>query len=111
MVFLPKARSDPSPIRRDAIWKTPAPVVPSGKIDIAVIPPYQHPPRIELAKKKKIKLRKLKKIFTAPVDGIAAVVRKCYPSDDCLRCVKCTYWIVLIIGGLVGAIVAIKPFL
>lgn len=110
MVFIPKAKSDLGPVRRNPIWKTPAPPIPSRKIHMAAIPPYQQPPPVDLGPKKKGKFQGLRKFFTAPIDGIAALVRKCYPSDDCMRCVKCTYWIVLIIGGIVTAIVALKPF-
>jgi hypothetical protein len=108
-IFIPIAKSDLGPIRRDPIRKTQAPPITSRKIHIAVIPPYQHPPALELGKKRKNKLQMVKKMLTASIDGIAALVRKCYPSDDCLRCVNCTYWIVLIIGGVVTAIVAIRP--
>jgi len=111
MVFLPKAKSEPAARRRDSVWKGPAPPLPHPKFNARGIPPYQGCRATDSGRKKKGMLDWMKKVLTAPVDGIAALVRKCYPSDGCMRCVKCTYWIVLIIGGIVGVIVAVSPLL
>jgi hypothetical protein len=110
MVFTPRSKSDVGPVRRDPIWKQKSPPIPSRKVHLPRIPSYHAPADIGLgAGKRRGSLKWVKKIFTGPVEAIAALVRKCYPSDDCLRCVKCTNWLVLIVGGIVGAIVAIVP--
>jgi len=111
MGFLPKAKSEPAPRRRDSVWERPAPPLPGPKFNVRAIPPYQGCQGIHSRRKKKGRLDWMKKVLTAPVDGIAVLFRKCYPSDNCMRCVKCTYGIVLIIGGIVGVIVALAPLL
>lgn len=107
MVFLPGSKSDVGPVRRDPIWKQASPPIP--RVYIPKIPSYRHRPDIEFrGRNKKSRSGWVKKVLIAP---IVALVRKCYPSDDCLRCVKGTNWIVGIVGRIVRAIVAIAPLL
>jgi len=56
---------------------------------------------------------KWKQIFMAPVNGIAWLMEKfCFkPSDECLQCVQMTYFLVLILGAIISAAVAIMPLL
>lgn len=105
MVLIPKSKSDPGPVRRDPVWRKQTPAIPSRKFNVQAIPRYQDPG----AARKKGKFQWLKKAVKTSFEGIAKLARKCYPSEDFMRCVKCTYWIVLIIGGIVAAIVAIAP--
>jgi hypothetical protein len=110
MVFIPKAKSDLGPIRRDAIWKTRAPAISLQNVEVPAIPPYQSP-RSASGKSRKTKLGCwVKKVVMTPIESITTLIRKCYPSQDCMRCVKVTYWIVLTIGGIVGIVVALAPF-
>ena len=47
-------------------------------------------------------------ILKAPLDFMRSVIKKWLsPSDDCMRCINITYWLVLIIGGIVSAFVAL----
>jgi hypothetical protein len=51
-------------------------------------------------------------IVMAPCDCVEWVLNKWgKPSKDCMNCVKVTYWIVLIVGGIVSTVMAIAPFL
>lgn len=51
----------------------------------------------------------LLRILMAPCDFMEWLIRKWWqPNEDCMRCVKITYWIVLIVGGIISAVV---PFL
>ena len=54
-----------------------------------------------------------KKIFMAPVNGIAWLMEKfCFkPTDECLQCVQMTYFLVLILGAIISAAVTIMPLL
>src|SRR5277367_1329614 len=54
-----------------------------------------------------------KKVFMAPVDGIIWLMDKfCFkPSDECLQCVQMTYFVVLILGAIISAVVTILPLL
>jgi len=56
---------------------------------------------------------KWKRIFMAPVNGIAWLMEKfCFkPSDECLQCVQMTYFLVLILGAIISAAVTIMPFI
>ena len=52
------------------------------------------------------------RILMLPCDLIEALIKKWWqPNEECMHCVKVTYWIVLIVGGIISAIVAIVPFL
>jgi hypothetical protein len=49
------------------------------------------------------------KILCAPSDFVKWVIKKWFaPSDECMRCVNITYWLVLIVGGMVSAVVALS---
>jgi len=51
----------------------------------------------------------LLRILMAPCDFVEGLIRKWWqPNEDCMRCVKVTYWIVLIVGGIISAVL---PFL
>jgi hypothetical protein len=51
------------------------------------------------------------KIIMAPVDLVEWVIEQWWnPSDSCMRCIRVTYWLVLIIGGIVSIVVALAPF-
>jgi hypothetical protein len=51
-------------------------------------------------------------IVMAPCDCVEWVLNNWgKPSKDCMNCVKVTYWIVLIVGGIVSTVMAIAPFL
>jgi hypothetical protein len=54
-----------------------------------------------------------KKVLMAPVDGIIWLVEKfCFkPSDECLQCVQMTYFVVLILGAIISAVVTVLPLL
>jgi hypothetical protein len=50
----------------------------------------------------------LLKILKTPLKFIKWGLRKWLsPSEDCMRCVNVTYWVVLIIGGILSAVVAL----
>jgi hypothetical protein len=54
----------------------------------------------------------LTKIVMAPWDLLErALVHSCAPSDNCMKGVQVTYWIVLIVGGTISAITALAPHL
>jgi hypothetical protein len=49
------------------------------------------------------------KALCFPCDLLKWGVRKCFsPSDECMRCVNVAYWIVIIIGGIISAVVALS---
>jgi len=51
-------------------------------------------------------------LLMAPCDFVEWVMNKCgSPSEDCMNCVKVTYWIVLIVGGIISTVLAVAPFL
>jgi hypothetical protein len=54
----------------------------------------------------------LMNILMAPCDFVEWLVNKWgKPSNECMDCVKVTYWIVLIVGGIVTTVMAVAPFL
>jgi hypothetical protein len=54
----------------------------------------------------------LKRILMAPFDFLDSLLKKWLkPTDDCMRCVRLTYWVVLIVGGIITTAIAIAPFL
>jgi hypothetical protein len=73
-----------------------ASTVTTRKIHIAAISAIPTSPAVDLGQKKESKLQRVKRIFTAPIDGIAAFVRKCYPSNDCLSLEMCQLHLLLI---------------
>jgi hypothetical protein len=53
-----------------------------------------------------------KRIIMAPFDFLDTSLKKWLkPTDDCMRCVRLTYWVVLIVGGIITTAIAIAPFL
>jgi hypothetical protein len=54
----------------------------------------------------------LTKVIMAPWDLLErALMHSCAPSDNCMKGVQVTYWIVLIVGGAISAITALAPHL
>jgi hypothetical protein len=52
------------------------------------------------------------KIIMAPCDLLEWILKKwCRPTENCINCLKVIYWAVLIVGGIIGAVVAISPLL
>lgn len=52
------------------------------------------------------------RMIMAPFDLLELLLKRWLrPSDDCLRCVRVTYWIVLIVGGIITTVIALLPFL
>jgi hypothetical protein len=127
-----KAYSDPGPQRRrNTIWYSAAPVPRKG-VAQPIIPPFKsHQSRVYLTDRSmqhdrasegttlsvempsRRKSRSwLMNILMAPVDLVECVLKKWKsPSDGCMRCVRVTYWTVLIVGGIISAVVTIAPFL
>ena len=51
-------------------------------------------------------------LLMAPCDFVEWVMNKWgSPSEDCMNCVKVTYWIVLIVGGIISTVMAVAPFI
>lgn len=54
----------------------------------------------------------LLRILMFPCDLLEALIRKwCEPNERCIHCLKVTYWIVLIVGGICSAILTLAPLL
>ena len=52
------------------------------------------------------------RILMLPCDLVEAVIKKWWqPNEECMHCVKVTYWLVLIFGGIISAVLSIIPFL
>lgn len=65
----------------------------------------------EMGSKRKSRCRFMN-IVMAPCDFVERIMKKWgNPSKDCINCIKVTYWIVLIVGGIVSTVMAIAPFL
>ena len=139
IMWIPRAFSEPVPVRIDPIWKQTSPIV----IPRAHIPSYrprsrgvrsqacsarpmpsvhagsthlagsQTSPTLEEGIGSKRKNRGwFMNIVMAPCDFVEWTLKKWgNPSKDCMNCVKVTYWIVLIVGGIVSTVMAIAPFL
>ena len=147
-MFLPRAFSEPIPIRIDPIWKQASPIILPRA---AHIPPYR-PPRSHVlhSRSQPASTRpthSLKSLHPSrvgstcpleesqtatPMEGRSKRRDRCWfmnilmgpcdfvewglkkwgtPSRDCMNCVKVTYWIVLIVGGIVSTVMAVAPFL
>jgi hypothetical protein len=127
----PKAYSDRGPQRgRDTIWYSAAPTPRKGFAH--PIPPFKsHQSSVYLMDRsiqhdgaserttfsvempsQRNSRSWLMNILMAPVDLVEWVLKKWKaPSDDCMRCVRVTYWTVLIVGGIISIVVTIAPFL
>jgi hypothetical protein len=79
---------------------------------IGVMAPSVSSPQSESDWNKKKKRNWFVRILMLPYDALEWLLRRwCSPNESCMDCVKVTYWIVLIIAAILGAIVTIAPFL
>ena len=47
-------------------------------------------------------------VIMAPWDGLSCMLRKCFsPNEGCMRSIQILYWMVLIMGGIIGAVKAL----
>jgi hypothetical protein len=47
-------------------------------------------------------------VIMAPWDGLSCILRKCFsPNEGCMRSIQILYWMVLIMGGIIGAVKAL----
>lgn len=54
----------------------------------------------------------LVKCLMLPYDLLEGLIKKWWePNENCMHCVKITYWMVLIVGGIISAIMTVVPFL
>jgi hypothetical protein len=50
------------------------------------------------------------KVIMAPCDALEWALHKCFsPDENCSRCLKVMYWMVLIVGGIVSTVTALGP--
>lgn len=70
-------------------------------------------PSVVLLEKPKRKRRCcLMRFLMAPCDFLEWLIKKWWhPNEDCLRCVNVTYWVVVIVGGIISAVISIAPIL
>lgn len=72
------------------------------------------PPGISMSEKSLPRKRRniFMRMLMAPFDFMEWILQKWMkPSEDCMRCARLTYWIVLIVGGIITTVVALAPFL
>ena len=135
-MYIPRARSDPGAPRRDRIWKQRLPRLPT-RAHVQPIPQF-HGPRyqcpgtpsvgsayiphvqtrsvgvnaLSIETQEKPRRSCFMRILMAPCDFLKWFLKKwCAPNENCMRCVNVTYWLVLILGGLISAAAALTPFL
>lgn len=137
---IPRAHSDPGVARLDPIWRQHAPPCPPVKAYVQPIPQLHNSrhhgavrasmlgstrsigvnaPSINLSSSapeaeyepKRKRRNWFTRIVMAPCDLLEwALKRWCAPSENCINCVKVTYWIVLIVAGIIGTVITIAPF-
>jgi hypothetical protein len=113
--MIPRAHSDPGAPRIDPIWIQYHPRLPTDRVYAQHIPPFtcSHTqiPSPELPKSEPKRRNWFMRILIAPCDCLEWAIKKLFsPTEGCMRCVKLTYWVVLIAGGIISAVVTIAPF-
>lgn len=129
-----RLHSDPGIARLDPIWKQQAPCTwPSNAYIIPSFSQNRHTPqRIatyaqslaptrdmgvnypsvsgSLTEEQQPQRSWFIKLIMAPYNAVERLLHCCCtPSEQCLRCVKLIYMVVLIVGGIISTIVAIVP--
>ena len=136
----PRAASDPGPLRLDPVWHQTVPAFPKRAVvrpippfntststsqqvprdtersRIEIFRPYAthgayFPAPVTHSTRQPRRRFCFVRIIMAPVDGIIwALQRWGRPSDNTIRCVKVTYWIAVIMGGIISTIITLAPF-
>lgn len=139
-MYIPRVCSDPGAPRQDRKWREPLPQ-PPNKSYIRPIPRYQapgsrcptpissansmHMPQVPtgsiamsalpvrtMPQENPRKRSWFMRILMAPCKAVEWLLKKwCTPSENCVRCVNVTYLLVLIIGGIVSAVAALRALL
>lgn len=138
---IPRIHSDPGPSRLDSLWRQTSPRLPSKvyiqpipQVPVSLRNHESRPnvPQVrsigvsaqeqmrsigintELPRAPEVRKKRnwFMKVIMTPCDLLAWGLKKwCQPNENCINCIKVTYWLVLIVAGIIGAVVAIAPFL
>src|SRR5271154_4984761 len=131
-MFLPRAQSEPGPQRRTGLCGTPNRHTMAKDVQLPPIPmvspehpsqtmnavPWIHsypatavetfPDRVKPKKRQKRRRSRVMRWLRAPLDALESLLRKWFaPSDNCMRCINITYWVIIIVTAIISTAIAL----